>query len=96
VTLAPGAAGHPIVKGVSVDQLTSTSSLYKVSPLQPGTTPLLMGAIPDQPAEPIAWTHVYGSNRAKIFYTSLGHPEDFKNAEFRRLLLNAVTWGLAR
>jgi type 1 glutamine amidotransferase len=94
VSLAPGAAEHPIVKGVSVDQLTSTSSLYKVSPLQPGTRPLLMGTIPGQPSEPVAWTHVYGRNRAKIFYTSLGHPEDFKNAEFRRLLMNAVLWGL--
>jgi type 1 glutamine amidotransferase len=26
------------------------------------------------------------------FYTSLGHPDDFKQKEFRRLLRNALYW----
>jgi type 1 glutamine amidotransferase len=31
-----------------------------------------------------------------VFFTSLGHPDDFKNAEFRRLLVNGIGWALGR
>lgn len=94
ITLAPGARAHAILKGISVARLIGAGSLYKVSPLEASTSPLLIGEIPGQPAEPIAWTHLYGPRRARIFYTSLGHPADFKNAEFRHLLANGVAWAL--
>ena len=94
VSLAEGAAGHPILEGISVADLASACSLYKVSPLAPSAKPLLLGTIPDQPAEPIAWTHGYGSNHAAVFYTSLGGADDFGNPAFRRLLLNAFAWAL--
>ena len=96
VTLAPRAGTHPILEGISVARLSGAGSLYKVSPLENGTTPLLMGAIPGQAPEPVAWTHLYGGKQARIFYTSLGHPDDFKNAEFRRLLLNGVEWAIGK
>ena len=96
VTLAPHAGTHPILKGISVARLAGAGSLYKVSPLENGTTPLLMGAIPGQSPEPVAWTHLYAEKQARIFYTSLGHPDDFKNAEFRRLLLNGVEWAMGK
>jgi len=31
-----------------------------------------------------------------VFYTSLGHPKDFENPAFRRLLVNAIFWTLNR
>lgn len=96
ITLAPGARAHSILKDISVAGLTGSGSLYKVSPLVNDTTLLLMGEIPGQPAEPVAWTHLYGPKRARIFYTSLGHPDDFKNAEFRHLLVNGVAWALGK
>ena len=96
VSVAAGAQGHQIVKGLAISALFGSGSLYKVSPLEPGTTPLLIGAIPDQPAEPIAWTHRYGAKGARVFFTSFGHPDDFKNQEFRRLLVNGIGWALAR
>ena len=96
VTLAPGAGRHPILDGISVERLTGAGSLYKVSPLKAGTTPLLMGAIPA--SRPSRWPGrtCYGTKRARIFYTSLGHPDDFKNAEFRRLLRNGMAWAMRR
>ena len=94
VTLAPGAGTHPILNGIAVERLTGAGSLYKVGPLESGTTPLLMGAIPGQPQEPVAWTHLYGGKQARVFYTSFGHPDDFKNAGFRRLLLNGIEWAI--
>jgi type 1 glutamine amidotransferase len=96
VTLAPRAGKHPILEGISVDRLTGTGSLYKVGPLEKSTTTLLIGAIPGQPSEPVAWTHTYGTKRARVFYTSFGHPDDFKNPEFRRLLRNGMEWAIGR
>lgn len=92
VTEAPGAGSNPILKGVTAARLAGVGSLYKVSPLKPDTTPLLLGAIPGQPAEPLAWTRLYGAQRARIFFTSLGGPEDFQNTDFRRLLVNGLEW----
>ena len=47
--------------------------------------------------EPVAWTRTYrgtAGNDARVFYTSLGHPQDFENASIRRLLVNAIFWSL--
>jgi type 1 glutamine amidotransferase len=96
VTLAPGAEAHPILKGVSLADFFCTGSLYKVSPLEKGAMPLLIGAIPGQPAEPLAWTHAYGTKQARIFYTSLGNPDDFQNPAFRRILINGLAWALGK
>ena len=91
VTIAAGADGHPIMAGVKLP-LTSNGSLYEVRPLGESTTRLLIGTIPDQEPEPVAWTNQY--KKSRIFYTSLGHPDDFKNASFRRMLVNAVFWAM--
>ncbi|MFA6545194.1 MAG: ThuA domain-containing protein, partial [Limisphaerales bacterium] len=96
VTLASGAEAHPILRGISVSKIMGNGSLYKVSPLEKQTTALLLGTVPDKPAEPVAWTHYYGPGQARIFYTSLGHPDDFKNPEFRHMLVNAVAWALVK
>jgi len=40
--------------------------------------------------EPIAWTRIH--NGGRVFYTSLGHPEAFENANFRRMWGNALFW----
>ncbi len=70
----------------------SNGSLYKTSPLAGSAQLLLTGSIPDQKPEPVAWTNMY--KQARIFYTSLGHPDDFGNPQFRRLLINAVFWAM--
>jgi rhodanese-related sulfurtransferase/type 1 glutamine amidotransferase len=91
IRAVPGAQGHAILKGVPAG-FTSTGSLYKNAPLPAESVPLLMGTIPDQPAEPVAWTHSF--NGARVFYTSLGHPDEFTTPAFRQLLVNAIHWAL--
>jgi nicotinamidase-related amidase/type 1 glutamine amidotransferase len=91
---APGAENHSILTGIDLSQLVGHGSLYKVSPLSSSATPLLIGSIPQQPAQPVAWTHRFGKNKARVFYTSLGHPDDFRESMFRRLLLNAILWSV--
>jgi type 1 glutamine amidotransferase len=88
---ADGAAGHPILSGVNIAQLHGNGSLYKVSPLTKSATPLLIGSIPDKPAEPVLWTHTTKAG-GRVVYTSLGHADDFKEETFNRLLSNAIHW----
>ena len=83
---------HPILRQVSVNSMLGNGSLYQVSPLAGTATPLLIGTILGEKPEPVAWTHHFKGGR--IFYTSLGHAQDFENESFRRLLTNAVRWAL--
>lgn len=94
ITVPAAAKAHPILRGVP-PAFTSAGSLYRNTPLQTNTTLLLTGAIRDKDVErvePVAWTHDYRGTR--VFYTSLGHPKDFEDEAFRRLLLNAIQWAL--
>ncbi len=91
VATSTASAKQPILAGVETP-FESSGSLYKVSPLASSATPLLVGSIPGQPAEPVAWTNKFGKSR--VFYTSLGHSDDFRNPQFVRLLGNAVSWAL--
>lgn len=95
ISIRAGAEHHPILQDVRVNALVGHGSLYKVRPLAPTATPLLIGNIPGEQSEPVAWTHTFGPKQARVFYTSLGHPDDFADSEFRRLLLNALRWALA-
>jgi type 1 glutamine amidotransferase len=91
VASARGAASHSILNGVQMPLVTQ-GSLYKVSPLATTTTTLLVGSIPGQAPEPVAWINQSGQSR--VFYTSLGAPEDFRRPDFRRLLSNGILWTL--
>lgn len=100
VWIEPGAASHPILSRVA-PKFHVRSWLYQVLPKWPPSdaTRLLMGRAvdPNKPAEdnPVAWTwkNKFG---AKTFFTTLGHPEDFKEEALQRLLVNAVHWCLAK
>ena len=48
---------------------------------------------------PVAWTKNYLSHSNKssrVFFTTLGHPYDFKNENMRRLALQGMAWALSR
>jgi len=91
VTVADGAQEHPILAGLRVP-FTSIASLYQASPLAGSTQAMLIGTIPDKEPEPVAWTNKY--RKSRVFYTSLGGVDDFKNPQFRRMLVNAVFWAM--
>jgi type 1 glutamine amidotransferase/nicotinamidase-related amidase len=94
-TAVEESARHPILRDVPA-KFESKSHLYKNKTLAKTATPLLRGQIgPDgKENEFVAWTNVYKGGR--IFYTSLGSPDDFADASFRRLLRNAIDWALER
>jgi type 1 glutamine amidotransferase/nicotinamidase-related amidase len=96
VWIQPGMESHAILTGIPPGEFRVPSWLYKTSPLADTATNLMMGRVGDRkPHEPVAWTNTHiGGGR--VFYTSLGHADDFKMAAFRRLLLNGIFWALDR
>ena len=89
-----GTPTHQILQGVKLP-FNTPATLYRNSPLPVKSIPLLHGTVEGFPAEPVAWTHRSPSG-GKVFYTSLGHIEDFKKPAFVKLLLNALKWSLAK
>ena len=86
------AADHPILEGVNPRRFQTYGSLYETRPLKESTTVLMTGTAQDvKESEPVAWTNEI-SGAGRIFYTSLGHPYDFRISDFRRMLKNAVLW----
>jgi type 1 glutamine amidotransferase len=92
VEATEAAAGHPILAGV---KLTSAAdSLYKNLGHAADIRVLLTGTIDGQPTEPIAWTREV--NGGRVFYTSLGAQETFRDPAFRRMLAQAILWAAKR
>jgi type 1 glutamine amidotransferase len=95
----PEQASHPVLRGVRTP-FHVRSWLYVVDPLHGDSQPLLMGqAISpqnkiDYGPQPVAWTKTYKG--ARIFFTTLGHPEDFQLEAVRRLFINGIYWALGR
>ncbi len=80
------------MRGIPPGEIGVFGSLYKSLPLAPTTTLLMMGRAGEvTPHEPVAWTNSR-PNGGKVFYTSLGHPDDFDLPAFQTLLRNAVYW----
>lgn len=49
--------------------------------------------------QPVAWTKTYtgtAGTAARVFFTTLGHPYDFKHPAMRTLALNGILWALGR
>lgn len=78
---------HPILKGVQ--PFKTNGSLYKNPNVAADVTVLVQGYMGKE-SEPVAWTREKDGRR--VFYTSLGHPDDFKDENFIRLLTNGLAW----
>ena len=78
---------HPVLAGVQ--EFSSPGSLYKNTGLAKDCQVLQYGQTPGH-REPVTWAREYKGGR--IVYTSLGHPGDFRNDNFLKMMANAVTW----
>ena len=81
---------HPILEKIKLPFITP-ASLYRNSPLPEVSTALLVGSVKGFSPEPVAWVN-RTKFKGKVFYTSLGHEEDFQKESFQILLKNAVNW----
>jgi type 1 glutamine amidotransferase len=91
IELAASGKGHPILRGVT--PYVSSGSLYRNAKIASDTTVLLTGSIPGH-QEPVAWTRTHRGGR--VFYTSLGDPDDFQHPSFLSLVVNAILWTTRR
>jgi len=77
---------HPVLRGVKV---FPSGKLYKAGPLAKGATVLQQGDIGTD-KQNVTWVNTWKGGR--MFYTSLGIPEDFKKEGFKQMLVNAIYW----
>ncbi len=104
--IAPGMENHPIVRGVG--EIWGPSDVYGLTKLHGDCTPVIMGYVlmgmdpsdkvnENKPPLPVAWTKTYTGDTGKtsqVFTTTMGHAGDFKDEDFRRLMVNACYWAL--
>jgi type 1 glutamine amidotransferase len=91
VRTVEAAQGHPILG--SVEPFFSASPLSKNLLIADPAVELLYGSTADH-RHLVAWARPYRAGR--VFYTSLGHPDDFGQESFLRLLGNAIDWSCGR
>ncbi|MCM8539515.1 MAG: ThuA domain-containing protein [Lentisphaeraceae bacterium] len=90
VKMSTDAGSHEILKGVEVANWSRKDKPYYNDKNASDISVILKGTEPGGRVHPMAWTRVLGKQR--IFYTSLGLPEDFKNEKFIQLLNNSLNW----
>lgn len=91
VSIAPTDKTPAIVKGVQEAPFVQGGHMYQVAPLAEKTTLLLTGKVDEHPDEPVAWTFPRADG-GRSCYIALGHPDDFSQPLFRRVLFNACYW----
>ena len=95
VKVTSAAVGHSILRGIDATNWRSNGQVYKVKPLVDSSMIVLLMGNPkgSEESEPIAWTR-QTAHKSRVFYTSLGYPDDFKVASFRKLIVNAIYWAM--
>lgn len=101
-------ADHPILSNVTKREWVSPGTLY-LARLEKTCVPLVTGSgtgksrllrksfgeiqVKEFETAPVAWawTNEWGG---RTFYTSFGHPGDFAEEAFNRMLLNAICWSV--
>src|SRR5581483_10628621 len=100
-TPAPGMENHPILRGVK--DVFGESDVYEVTTLSGDSQPLLMGQVlsgmeptspPKTDKKPMPVALVKTFNGGRVFATTMGHANDFKNEGFRRTVVNGCYWAL--
>jgi len=93
VSIMERARGHAILQGVE-ERFHVRSWLYRVLPLPDTCNQLLWGVPIDPEGEPqqnpVAWAKTH--NGGRVFFTTMGHPEDFEVTSFRNMLINGIRW----
>ena len=107
--VAQGATDHPILRGVDdvwgptdvygLRNLGDDANVLLLGAVLAGMSPddPPVEGEKNDPMVPIAWTRSYtgaGGKAARVFTTTMGASTDFESEGLRRMLVNAVYWGL--
>jgi type 1 glutamine amidotransferase len=85
---AEGAADHPILKGVT--PFKANKYYYANGKLADDATVLQVFESTKYGKLPVTWVHNFKGGR--MFYSMTGAAEDFKDDNFRTMLVNAIFW----
>jgi azurin/glucose/arabinose dehydrogenase len=98
-------ADHPILRGV--DTMWGRTDVYTVrTPIPHGGKVLVMGQCLEgmtpssppsaKPQMPLAWIKRFPATNgdARVFMTTMGDAQDFRDTGFRRMVVNACLWGV--
>ncbi|MDP6111526.1 MAG: ThuA domain-containing protein [Planctomycetota bacterium] len=110
IKVVPKYKSHPILSNITKTEWVSPGTLY-LTRLEAGCVPLVTGTgkgkarLIEKKFGPInvnefeadivawAWENEWGG---KVFGTSFGHPGDFAEEAFTRMLMNSVCWAAGR
>lgn len=108
--IAPGAEGHPILRGIKDGDIWGPTDVYEAHP-PADSTPIVLGQVlrgmkstdepvtgkKNDPMMPVAWTRPYTGAQgriARVFCTTMGAATDLENEGTRRMLVNATYWAV--
>ena len=102
--IPPDKKEHPILRGIG--RLWGPGHAYAITTLSGDSQPLVLGQPlagknptdapdPKKPPVPVAWTKTFTGTSGKptrVFTTTMGYGEDFKEEGVRRMFVNACYW----
>jgi type 1 glutamine amidotransferase len=93
--VSPTAKDHPILVGVK--PFATMGGLYQ-NPANAKDVTVLLTATNGTDTEPVAWVRErkLDAGSQRVFYTSLGTPDDFADPSFVKLLTNGLFWAAGR
>ncbi|MBR5626188.1 MAG: ThuA domain-containing protein [Thermoguttaceae bacterium] len=83
---------HPILNHVVPESWHSVGSFYFAGPVAGDALVLQYGSNAESEPGPLTWIRFYGSNRARVAYSDLGHPDDFNHPPGITVMTNLVLW----
>jgi type 1 glutamine amidotransferase len=93
--MSPGV--QPLVLGQVLEGMTPRAAPVEVDVRKNRSTGAGTRMTPNDPMMPVAWTNSFSGNSGKtsrVFATTMGSSVDLASDGFRRMLVNAVYWGL--
>jgi len=83
-------ADSPLLEGVAPEKWHSSGWVYWTSPLQDKDAVVYQTSSTTEGEAPLTWTRTYKGKR--VAYTALGHYDDFKIEQARRMIINLILW----
>lgn len=92
ISVVSSTASHPILQGIEETYWHSIGNVYKVGNLDEQATVLIRGLVEEEGLdEPVTWIRE-NSYGGQVFYSSVGHPDDFENKDNIKILNQAIAW----
>ncbi|QBE65450.1 ThuA domain-containing protein [Pseudoduganella lutea] len=102
IRLTAANTGHPVAAGfrpytTASDELYNNLATFDVTPVLLGVQPQSQVAADRDKTYTVAWTHLYGPKRTRVFSTTLAHNEAvMADPRYLDLVARGVLWAVGR